>query len=87
MVKAHEGVPVSDLPGYQPISIVPQQRPNDLLVQRPTAPIGNSSAASLEQEVLDNSVTASNPRPKVGVGENGASNGKSRSLVDIILGR
>ncbi|WP_018688857.1 transglycosylase domain-containing protein [Ahrensia kielensis] len=87
MVKAHEGVPVSDLPGYQPITIVPQQRPNDLMVQRPTAPVGNSNAASLEQQVLDNRVTASNPRPKVGVGENGTSNGKPRSLVDIILGR
>lgn len=87
MVKAHEGVPVADLPGYQPITIVPQQRPNDLLVQRPNAPVGGSNAASLEQQVLDNRATASNPRPSVGVGESGRNNAKPRSLVDIILGR
>jgi penicillin-binding protein 1A len=87
MVKAHEGVPVADLPGYQPIMIVPQQRPNDLMVQRPSVPVGGSNAASLEQQVLDNRITASNPRPKVGVGENVAGNNRPRSLVDIILGR
>jgi penicillin-binding protein 1A len=87
MVKAHEGVPVADLPGYQPIMIVPQQRPNDLMVQRPSVPVGGSNAANLEQQVLDNRITASNPRPKVGVGENVAGNNKPRSLVDIILGR
>lgn len=87
MVKAHEGVPVADLPGYQPIMIVPQQRPNDLMAQRPSVPVGGSNAANLEQQVLDNRITASNPRPKVGVGENVAGNNKPRSLVDIILGR
>jgi penicillin-binding protein 1A len=87
MVKAHEGVPVADLPGYQPIMIVPQQRPNDLMVQRPSVPVGGSNAANLEQQVLDNRTTASNPRPKVGVGENVAGNNRPRSLVDIILGR
>ncbi|MEM9574116.1 MAG: transglycosylase domain-containing protein [Pseudomonadota bacterium] len=85
MVKAHEGVPIADLPGYVPITIIPKARPSDLLVQRPSVGVGNS-AASLEQQAIDRQTTASNtPRPKVGVGANGGQ--ENRTLVDIILGR
>ena len=85
MVKAHEGVPIADLPGYAPITIIPQARPSDLLAQRTSNGVGNN-AARLEQQVIDNQTTASNaPRPKVGVGQKGNSEG--RTLVDIILGR
>jgi penicillin-binding protein 1A len=85
MVKAHEGVPVADLPGYSPIMIIPKSRPSDLLVQRPSVGIG-SNAAQLEQQVIDTQTTASNaPRPKVGVG--GKAGKENRTLVDIILGR
>lgn len=85
MVKAHEGVPIADLPGYSPIMIIPKSRPSDLLVQRPSVGIG-SNAAQLEQQVIDTQTTASNaPRPKVGVG--GKAGKENRTLVDIILGR
>lgn len=87
MVKAHEGVPIVDIPGYQPITIIPQPRPSDLLVQRPGQNVGGSTSSDLEQQVIDSRTTASNsPRPSVGIGHNG--NGEnSRTLVDIILGR
>lgn len=87
MVKAHEGVPVADLPGYQPFNIIPKERPLDLMVlHRPSVGVGNNDASQLEQQVIDNRTTASNgPRPQVGVGEQ--QQGEQRTLVDIILGR
>lgn len=80
MVKAHEGVPVIDLPGYTPlINAIPRDRPNDLLVQRPQAPVANGNPLAPDQ-----TTTSSTLRPSADVGQNG---GQKRTVMDILLGR
>ena len=85
MVKAHEGVPIADLPGYMPFHVVPKQRPDDLLVQRPSAPL-TGTASGGQRDVLfgtDTTITSSTPpRPQADIGES-----SGRTVMDVLLGR
>ena len=85
MVRAHEGVPKADLPGYMPLTVIPKARPNDLVAQRPSADVGGP-ARRQNNVLFDNQTTGSNPpRPKVGMQQRNPED--QRSLIDVILGR
>ncbi|MGB7433517.1 MAG: penicillin-binding transpeptidase domain-containing protein, partial [Ahrensia sp.] len=90
MVAAHEGVPVSELPGYMPYNVVPQPRPADLMVRRPQnelngdQPLIANDPGAYPAAPDATTTSSTGPRPRVDVGE---SAGQERSVLDVILGR
>jgi len=83
MVAAHADKPIVDLPGYMPFNIVPKERPDDLMIRRPSAPLVSGDPDSYPPPP-DNTTTASTgPRPKADIG---AQDG-GRTVLDIILNR